>query len=138
MNKSFVLTLLFAATVRADCTCLETEENGLPPQSFFEGEGYPAEYGSTCSDWDAEDESCQEGGDNYGVAWCTEDWCYVSTKNTCDEDGVFDTVMFADDPTYSETLKFATQACEETEEASSVAVYASALAVTAAMVAASV
>ena len=135
--KSFVLSFLAVTAVNAQCECLETEENGMPPSSFFTDLGYPADYESSCSDWDAEDASCQEGGDNYGVSWCTEDWCYVSTKNTCDDDGVFDTVMFADEEVYSETLKFATQACEETEE-SSVAVYASAIALSAAMVAATI
>ena len=134
--KSFVLSFLAVTAVNAQCECIETEENGLPPASFFTDRGFPADYGASCSDWDAEDPSCQEGGANFGVSWCTEDWCYVSTKNTCDEDGVFDTVMFADEEVYSETLKFATQACEETE--SSVAVYASAIALSAAMVAATI
>jgi len=88
----------------------------MPPQSFFEEKGYPAEYGSSCSDWDKDAESCQEGGDDHGKDWCTEAWCYVASDNTCDP-AAYDTVFFADTE-YAETLKFAVSACADEEAGS--------------------
>ena len=138
-----VASLLMIASVNAACECLGTEENGLPPASFFEGKSYPADYGSKCSDWDKDAESCKEGGADNGKDWCTEAWCYVATDNDCDP-AAYDTVFFADTE-YADKLKFAVSACpkdaEEDESAdgdASVALYASAMAVTFAAVAASI
>ena len=132
MKTTFAL--LAVASVKATCECLGTEENGLPPSSFFTEAGYPAEYGSSCSAWDVEDPSCQEGEANYGVDWCTEAWCYVAAENTCDP-AAYDTVFFAETE-YAGTLKFAVTACAATED-SSMALYASAAMATVAVVAAS-
>ena len=135
-----VASLLLIASVNAACECLGTEENGLPPASFFEGKSYPADYGSKCSDWDKEAESCKEGGADAGKDWCTEAWCYVAGDNDCDP-AAYDTVFFAD--TDYSTLKFAVSACPKDAEESadgdaSAALYASAMAVTFAAVAATI
>lgn len=87
-----------------------TVENGLPAPEFFSEKGYPAEYGSKCSPWDVEDASCQEGGANFGIDWCTNNWCYVSAECT----NAYETVFFADTE-YSSTLKFSTETCKADE-----------------------
>jgi hypothetical protein len=134
MKSTFaVLTI---AAVNAACDCLSTEENGMPPASLFTDAGYPAEYGSSCEAWDLADESCVEGGANFGVDWCTEAWCYVAADNTCDP-AAYDTVFFADTE-YAGTLKFAVSACAAGDEEASMALYASAVAVTVAAVVASI
>ena len=130
MKTTFAL--LAIASVNAQCECLGTEENGMPPSTLFTDAGYPAEYGSSCSAWDVEDPSCQEGEANYGVDWCTEAWCYVAAENTCDP-AAYDTVFFADTE-YAGTLKFAVSACAA--EDSSMSLYASAVMATVAVVAA--
>ena len=130
MRATFAL--LAIASVNAQCDCLETEENGMPPAATFTDQGYPADYGTTCQAWDVEDPSCQEGEANYGVDWCTEAWCYVSATNTCDP-AAYDTVFFADTE-YAGTLKFAVSACAA--EDSSMSLYASAVMATVAVVAA--
>ena len=130
MKTTFAL--LAIASVNAQCECLGTEENGMPPSSLFTEAGYPADYGSSCQAWDVEDPSCQEGEANYGVDWCTEAWCYVATENTC-EPAAYDTVFFADTE-YAGTLKFAVSACAA--EDSSMSLYASAVMATVAVVAA--
>ena len=130
MKTTFAL--LAIASVNAQCECLGTEENGMPPSSLFTEAGYPADYGSSCQAWDLEDPSCQEGEANYGVDWCTEAWCYVATENTC-EPAAYDTVFFADTE-YAGTLKFAVSACAA--EDSSMSLYASAVMATVAVVAA--
>ena len=84
-----------------------TEENGMPPSSLFTDKGMPEDYGTKCSPWDVEDPSCQEGEANFGVDWCTEDWCYVSSK--CEK--AYDTVFFADTD-YAGTLKFSVETCK--------------------------
>ena len=131
MKTTFAL--LAIASVNAQCECLETEENGMPPATLFTDAGYPADYGSSCQAWDVEDPSCQEGEANYGVDWCTEAWCYVAAENTCDP-AAYDTVFFADTE-YAGTLKFAVSACAA--EDSSMSLYASAVMATVAVVAAS-
>ena len=134
-----VATLLTIGYVSAACECLGTEDNGLPPSSFFTDKSYPADYGSKCSEWDKDAESCQDGGDDFGKTWCTEAWCYVSATNDCDP-AAFDTVFFADSE-YKDTLKFATSACPKEAEAAadaSMALYASAAMATFAAVAASI
>ena len=130
MKTTFAL--LAIASVNAQCECLGTEENGMPPSTLFTDAGYPAEYGASCSAWDVEDPSCQEGEANYGVDWCTEAWCYVAAENTCDP-AAYDTVFFADTE-YAGTLKFAVSACAA--EDSSMSLYASAVMATVAVVAA--
>ena len=130
-----VFASIFAiASVNAACECLGTEENGMPPSSLFTDKGMPAEYGASCSDWDKEDPSCQEGQANYGLDWCTEDWCYVAADNDC-MPAAYDTVFFADTE-YAGTLKFAVSACPN-EDASS-ALFASTMAVVIAAVAATI
>ena len=131
MKSTFAL--LAIASVNAACDCLMTEENGMPPASLFTDAGYPADYGTMCSAWDLEDPSCQEGEANFGVDWCTEAWCYVAAENDCDP-AAYDTVFFADSD-YAGTLKFSVTACAED---SSMALYASAMAATIAVVAASI
>ena len=130
MKTTFAL--LAIASVNAQCECLATEENGMPPSSLFTDKGYPADYGTSCQAWDVEDPSCQEGEANYGVDWCTESWCYVAAENTCDP-AAYDTVFFADTE-YAGTLKFAVSACAA--EDSSMSLYASAVMATVAVVAA--
>ena len=130
--KSY-LALATIAAVSADCECLRTEENGMPPSELFTDAGYPEGYGASCEAWDAEDPTCQEGEANYGLDWCTEKWCYVSSENTCDP-AAYDTVFFADTE-YAGTLKFAVTACLEINTQGSVALYASSAAVVAAIAA---
>merc|ERR1712086_1008631 len=142
--KSY-LALAAIASVSADCTCLETEANGMPPSSMFTDKGYPEGYGASCSEWDKDDASCQEGQANYGLDWCTEKWGYVAAENTCDP-AAYDTVFFAD-TVYAGTLKFAVTACLETatetatesptdaDAAGSAALYASSAAFVAAVAA---
>jgi hypothetical protein len=122
----FTFALLAVASVNAQCECLATEEEGLPPVETFTDKGFPEGYGATCEVWDLEDPTCQEGEDNFGVDWCTESWCYVSAE--CES--AYDTVFFADTE-YAETLKFSVGACASEE--ASVALYASAAAVFAAV-----
>jgi len=101
------------ASVNAACECLGAEGEGMPTADFFTGKGYPADYGTKCSDWDKEAESCAEGGADAGKEWCTNAWCYVAADNDCDTD--YDTVFFAD--TEFSGLKFATSACPADESA---------------------
>ena len=89
------------------CDCLMTEENGMPPSSLFTDKGMPEDYGTKCSPWDVEDPTCQEGEANFGLDWCTENWCYVSSR--CEQ--AYDTVFFADTE-YAETLKFSVNTCK--------------------------
>ena len=93
------------------CDCLMTEENGMPPSSLFTEKGYPEDYGTKCSPWDVEDPTCQEGEANFGLDWCTENWCYVSSR--CEQ--AYDTVFFADTE-YAETLKFSVNTCKRGTE----------------------
>ena len=130
MKSTFAL--LAIASVNAACECLMTEENGMPPSSLFTDAGFPADYGALCSAWSLETASCQEGEANYGVAWCTEPWCYVAADNDCDTS--YDTVFFADTE-YAGTLKSSVTVCAED---SSMALYASAMAATIAVVAVSI
>ena len=139
--KAFA-SLLSVAYVNAACECLGTEENGMPPSSLFTDKGYPADYGTKCSDWDKEDPTCQDGKANWGKDWCTEAWCYVAAENDCDP-AAYDTVFFADTE-YAGTLKFAVSACPKDAEAeesadgdASMALYASVMAVSVASIAAS-
>ena len=88
------------------CDCLGSEENGLPPQSFFVEKGFTELYGSSCSAWDKSYDYCLEGGANFGEEWCTKDWCYVSSK--C-ESGK-STLTFADTE-YADTLKWSMDTC---------------------------
>ena len=127
MKSTFAI--LAIASVRAACECLETEENGMPPSSLFTDAGLPEDYGSYCDAWDVEDPSCQEGEANFGEDWCTEAWCYVAADNDCDP-AAYDTVFF-DETEYADTLKFAVSACAES---SSMALYASAVMATVAVV----
>ena len=58
------------------CACLGYD---ALPTDFFEEQGYGEYYGSSCTNWDASEDYCQEGGDSYGEEWCDWDytWCYV-------------------------------------------------------------
>ena len=126
MKNTFAI--LAIASVNAACECL-TEENGLPAPSFFTDAGYPADYGSMCSPWDSETENCMEGGENFGEDWCTSAWCYVSSENTCvtDRESGWDV----------EGLNWSLAVCAQQED-SSMALYASTMAATVAVIAASV
>ena len=130
MKTTFAI--LAVASVNAACECLMTEENGLPSPSFFTEAGYPADYGSMCTAWDIEGAYCLEGGDNFGESWCTNAWCYVASDNTCDP-AAMTTTFFAD--TEYDGLMWAESACSED---SSMALYASAMAATVAVIAASI
>ena len=125
--KTFAL-LVAAVAAQDACECVGPA--GLPDTSFFTDAGYPEEYGSACGAWDTEDPSCQEDGANYGVDWCTEAWCYTSP----DCESAIPTVFFAETE-YKDTLAFSVGACAED---SSIAMYASAMAATIAVVAASI
>ena len=130
MKTSFAL--LAIASVNAQCDCVGTEEAGLPPATFFTEQGYAGEYGSSCMAWDAAADYCMEGGENFGEDWCSNSWCYVPATNTC-EPAAQDSLWFADTD-YS--LQWAIAACAA--EDSSVALYASAIMATVAVVAASI
>jgi len=58
------------------CDCLGYD---ALPTDFFEDQGYGAYYGTSCSDWDAEEAYCQDDGEYAGADWCAPgfDWCYV-------------------------------------------------------------
>ena len=58
------------------CACLGYD---ALPTDFFEEQGYGEYYGSSCTNWDASEDYCQEGGSSYGEEWCDWDysWCYV-------------------------------------------------------------
>ena len=130
--KTFAL-LIAAVAAQEDltCQCLADESMGLPPSTLFTDRGYPEDYGTKCFEWDLEDPSCQEGGDNYGVDWCTGQWCYVGADCAT----AYDTVFFADTE-YAGTLKFDVKtACPATSEEGSNMLYASAAAVIAAVAA---
>ena len=129
------LALLAIASVSAQCDCL-TEEQGLPPATFFTEQGYAGDYGNSCKAHDSAADYCQEGGANFGEDWCKASWCYVSSTNTC-EPAAQDSEWFADTEAYA--LQWAIAACAaEAAEDSSVALYASAFIATVAAVAASI
>ena len=126
----FKYTLLVAAAAAQDpCACLESEENGLPPASFFEGTGNVGNYGSTCDTWDIELAYCQEGGEYFGEAWCTSPWCYVGSA--CE--GSLETFLF-NESEYAGQLDWSMDVCAATEEKSSM-LYASAAVMLAALAA---
>ena len=125
------------ASVNAACECLGATGDGMPDAAFFEGKGYPSDYGTKCSAWDVEAESCLEGGADNGKEWCTNAWCYVAADNDCDP-AAYDTVFFAG--TDYAGLKFATTACpaDAADGDASSALMASVAALSLAAVAASI
>ena len=130
--KSTIFAALVAVVSADACDCLLTEAGGLPPSSLFTDKDLAAEYGSKCGVWDTETAGCEAGGEYADEAWCTSEWCYVDAT-TCE--GALDT-MFFDETEYADTLKWSMETCAA--ETGSVAMYASAMAVTLAAVAASI
>ena len=117
--KYFVLAALAIAYVNAECACMESDSDDLPPADFFTGEGYAEDYGQGCAKHDEEADYCQEDGENAGEDWCTAEWCYVVDGAECDD--AEDTLFFADTE-YSE-IQWAMAVCESEDNAT--ALYAS-------------
>ena len=116
------LSMAVAVTVAAPCDCVGTA--GLPEGSFFEGAGYPANYGSECQVWDADEPQCAEGAEYYGEDWCTAAWCYTAVE--CESAQA--TLFFAETE-YKDTLAFSVGACGAGgDEEGSATLFASAIA----------
>lgn len=82
------------------CACLGYD---ALPTDFFEEEGYGAWYGSSCTNWDAEKDYCQEGGDSVGEDWCDPEysWCYVDPMCYDSEP-----TLYFDDTPYEDMLNW--------------------------------